>query len=115
MASRDRHRGMENTGNFDNFDPNLDQSSSFSGHFETKSGSKYDKITDVNNVIRDSAAYSVHIPLQHCGDKVLRVLRFVEGECEVLPSKERCPYLLLAEVVEQDFQCKSHELYVKVA
>ena len=32
---------------------------------------------------------------------------------EVLPSKERCPYLLVAEVLEQPFTCKSAELYAQ--
>lgn len=60
-----------------------------------------------------AAAYSLHLPLQHSGDKVLRILQFVESECEVLPSKERCPYLIVAEMVEQPFSCKSQELYTQ--
>lgn len=60
-----------------------------------------------------AAAYSVHLPLQHCSDKVQRVLRFVENECEVLPSKERTPYLLVAEMIEQPFTCKSEELFAQ--
>lgn len=58
-----------------------------------------------------AAAYSLHLPLQHCREKVQRILQFVETECEVLPSKERCPYLLVAEVLEQPFTCKSDALF----
>jgi hypothetical protein len=60
-----------------------------------------------------AAAYSLHLPLQHSGDRVLRILQFVESECEVLPSKERCPYLIVAEMMEQPFSCKSQELYTQ--
>jgi len=59
----------------------------------------------------DAAAYSLHLPLQHCREKVQRILQFVEAECEVLPSKERCPYVLVAELLEQPFTCKSDELF----
>lgn len=59
------------------------------------------------------AAYSLHVPLQHCREKVQRLLQFVVSECEILPSKERCPYLLVAEVLEQPFTCKSSELFAQ--
>jgi hypothetical protein len=46
-----------------------------------------------------AAAFSLHLPLQHCREKTLRILRFVDAECEVLPSKEQLityvPTLLL--------------------
>ena len=58
-----------------------------------------------------AAAFSLHLPLQHCREKVQRILQFVEPECEVLPSKERCPYVLVAEVLEQPFTCKSDALF----
>lgn len=58
-----------------------------------------------------AASYSLHLPLQHCRERVQRILRFVETECEVLPSKERCPYVLVAEVLEESFTCKSDELF----
>ena len=61
----------------------------------------------------DISDYSIHIPLQHCDDKVLRILRFVEHECEVLPSKDRCPYLLICEVIERPYICKSDRLYAQ--
>lgn len=61
----------------------------------------------------EAAAYSLHIPLQHCRERTQRVLRFVESECEMLPSKERTPYLIVAEVIEQPFTCKSSELFVQ--
>ena len=61
----------------------------------------------------DISDHSIHIPLQHCDDKVLRILRFVEHECEVLPSKDRCPYLLICEVIERPYICKSGRLYAQ--
>lgn len=61
----------------------------------------------------EAAQRSLHLPLLHCNDKVLRILRFVESECEVLPSKERCPYLLVVELLEQPFTCKSNELFAQ--
>jgi hypothetical protein len=67
----------------------------------------------VAKICPQAAAYSLHLPLQHCKEKVLRILRFVESECEVLPSKERCPYLVVVELLEQDFECKSDELYTQ--
>ena len=59
------------------------------------------------------AAYSLHVPLQHCREKVQRLLQFVVSECEILPSKERSPYLLVAEVLEQPFTCQSNELFAQ--
>eukprot|EP01033_Poteriospumella_lacustris_P016770 gene16770-12000_t len=50
-----------------------------------------------------AACFSLHFPLQHSKDKTLRILRFVESECEVLPSKDRCPYLVVVELLEQPF------------
>lgn len=59
----------------------------------------------------DVADHALHIPLQHCDEKVQRILRFVENECEVLPSKDRCPFLLVCEVIERPYLCKSDRLY----
>ena len=42
-------------------------------------------------------------------------MQFVESECEVLPSKERCPYLVVAEMIEQPFTSKSEEIYTQGA
>jgi hypothetical protein len=42
-------------------------------------------------------------------------VQFVESECEVLPSKERCPYLVVAEMIEQPFTSKSEEIYTQGA
>lgn len=60
-----------------------------------------------------AASYSLHLPLHRCDDKVQRILRFVESECEVLPSKERCPYVVVVEVLQQSFDCKSEQLYTQ--
>jgi hypothetical protein len=62
-----------------------------------------------------AAEYSLHLPLHQCNDQVMRILRFVESECEVLPSKERCPYLVTAELIPQSFNCKSSLLYAQGA
>jgi len=58
-----------------------------------------------------AAFHSLHLPLQHSRDGVLRLLRIAEEECEVLPSKERCPYLVVVEVLEQPYSCNSPMLY----
>ena len=70
-------------------------------------------IQQIAQSLPDISDYSIHIPLQHCDDKVLRILRFVEHECEVLPSKDRCPYLLICEVIERPYICKSDRLYAQ--
>ena len=70
-------------------------------------------IKEVASMCPAAAAYSLHLPLQHCKERASRILRFVEAECEVLPSKERCPYLVVAELLEQPFSCKSDELYTQ--
>ena len=57
------------------------------------------------------AQFSLHLPLLHCPDTVLRLLRFVETECDILPSKDRCPYLVTVEVLEQEHTCRSEQLY----
>lgn len=59
------------------------------------------------------ASFSLHLPLQHSKEKTLRILRFVEAECEVLPSKDRCPYLVVVELLEQPFECASDELFTQ--
>ena len=40
-------------------------------------------------------------------------VQFVENECEVLQSKERCPFLVVAEMIEQPFTSKSEEIYTQ--
>lgn len=59
------------------------------------------------------ASFSLHLPLQHSKEKVLRILRFVHEECEILPSKDRCPYLVVVELLERDFQCKEDRLFTE--
>ena len=58
-----------------------------------------------------AAAYSLHLPLQKSQDRVMRLLRVVESECEVLQSKERCPYLAVFEVLQQPYSTRSEMLY----
>jgi hypothetical protein len=65
----------------------------------------------LNRILPQASRYSLHFPLQRCQDKVLKILRFVETECEVMPSRDRVPYLVIAELIEQPFQCRSSELY----
>ena len=42
----------------------------------------------------EAAGFSIHFPMQHCNDKCLRILQFVEEECAALPSAAKAPYLL---------------------
>lgn len=60
-----------------------------------------------------AACFSLHLPLQRSSEKCLRILRFIENESELLPSKDRCPYLVVVELLEQPFSCKSDELYTE--
>ena len=61
----------------------------------------------------EAAGYSMHFPMQHCGDKCLRILQFVESECEALPSSAKAPYLLTVELLEQPFPCQHEKLYTQ--
>ena len=57
------------------------------------------------------SAHSLHFPLQKCQENALKILRFVCDECEVMPSRDRVPYLVVAELLEQPYECKNHGLY----
>lgn len=81
----------------------------------------FDDINDFNSITEKEiaalcpalACFSLHLPLQHSKEKVLRMLRFVHEECEILPSKDRCPYLVVVELLERDFQCKEDRLFTE--
>lgn len=66
---------------------------------------------NIATLLPEAAQYSLHLPLHKAGDKVCRILRFVESECEVLPSRERCPYVVVVEVLEQPYSTKSNMIY----
>eukprot|EP01041_Mallomonas_annulata_P012156 gene12156-25509_t len=57
------------------------------------------------------ASFSLHLPIQRTKEDIQRLLHIVENECEVLPSKERCPYLLVVEVQHEAYPIQSEELY----
>lgn len=59
----------------------------------------------------NAVAYSLHFPLQRGSDEVIRLLRVVESECHVLQSKERCPYLLVVEVLREPHLVRSDHLF----
>ena len=61
----------------------------------------------------EAAGYSIHFPMQHCSDKIQRILQFVVDECEVLPSSAKTPYLLTVELLEQNYPCQSEKLYTQ--
>ena len=60
-----------------------------------------------------AAEYSLHYPMLRCTEGIQRILRFIETECEVLPSKERCPYLVTLEVLEQNTHVQNDFLYTQ--
>lgn len=61
-----------------------------------------------------ASCHSLHFPLQYSNDnKIERVLRFVEDESEILQSRDRVPYLVTVEILEQDSPCKSDKLYTE--
>jgi hypothetical protein len=70
-------------------------------------------LEQIANLCPAAACFSLHLPLQHSRENALRILRFVENECEILPSKDRVPYLIVVELLEQPFPCKSDELYTE--
>lgn len=65
----------------------------------------------VAQLMPQAAQYSLHLPTLQSHENALRILQFVESECEVLPSKDRCPYLVVAELLEEPYTCGSHQLY----
>lgn len=60
------------------------------------------------------ASYSLHLPLLHSHNPIYRILRFLEEECEILPSKDKAPYLVVVELLEEagDHTVKSPALYL---
>lgn len=57
-------------------------------------------------------SYSLHYPLQLSSkEPVLRIIRFAESDCEILPSKERCPYLAVVEVIEVPYNGTDSRTY----
>lgn len=70
---------------------------------------------DVNTVAAHCphvASFSLHMPLLHSHNNVYRLLRFMEEECELLQSKDKAPYLVWVELLEEPFPVKSHALYL---
>lgn len=59
------------------------------------------------------AAHSVHLPMLDGSSPIFRFLRLVSAECELLPSRERCPYMVVAELLqtERNTRCGSARLY----
>lgn len=59
------------------------------------------------------ARHSIHFPLTNTLNPTLRMLRIVTEESEVLPSRERCPYLVFVELLEvgKPLRCGSAKLY----
>ena len=55
---------------------------------------------------------SLHYPLQYSNENCFRIVSFHVQECEVLPSKDRCPYLVTVELLEQaGVSCAQDELF----
>lgn len=65
----------------------------------------------------DVAVHSVHFPLLDGVNPVYRILRLVTSECEVLPSRERCPYTVVAELLQtqRNTRCGSAKLFTRGA
>ncbi|CAM9139646.1 unnamed protein product [Choristocarpus tenellus] len=72
---------------------------------------------DVAAVCPEAAHFAVHLPLRMlepghpASNSVLRVLRLTRDLCRVLPSKERAPYLVVAEVLQTSLGYGSDRLY----
>lgn len=65
---------------------------------------------DVAAVCPEVSHYAIHLPIQSlkpgqpAGGGAMRVLRLCRELCRVLPSKERAPYLVVAEVLQTPFR-----------
>lgn len=65
---------------------------------------------DIAAVCPEVSHFAVHLPLrmlspgQPAGTNAVRVLRLCRELCRVLPSKERAPYLVVAEVLQTSFR-----------
>lgn len=65
---------------------------------------------DVAAVCPDVCHHAVHLPIkvlkpgQPAATRAVRVLRLCRELCRVLPSKERAPYLVVAEVLQTSFR-----------
>jgi hypothetical protein len=68
-------------------------------------------IEDIARQCPDIASYSLHLPLLHSNNHIYRILRFLEEECEILQSKDKVPYLIVVELLEESALCKSTQLY----
>lgn len=55
--------------------------------------------------------HSLHLPLLHSKDKIQRIVRFVDSECTTLPSRDRCPYKVVVEVLTEDALCEQDALF----
>eukprot|EP01034_Spumella_vulgaris_P021531 gene21532-27566_t len=66
---------------------------------------------DIARRCPDIARYSLHLPLQRSRERIRRVVRFVESDCEVLPSRDRSPFLVVVETVEERARCRHPSLY----
>ena len=61
----------------------------------------------------DITRHSLHLPLLHSRDKIQRIVRFVDGECITLPSRDRCPYKVVVEVLTEDSLCEQDALFAQ--
>lgn len=65
---------------------------------------------DIARMCPEVSHHAVHLPLrvlhpgQPAGSRAVRVIRMCRELCRVLPSKERAPYLVVAEVLQTSFR-----------
>ncbi len=65
---------------------------------------------DVAAVCPEVSHHAIHLPIkvlkpgQPAATRAVRVLRLCRELCRVLPSKERAPYLVVAEVLQTSFR-----------
>jgi phosphatidylinositol 4-kinase len=58
-----------------------------------------------------AALRSIHLPLSRSNESVLRLLRIAAGECTILSSKDRVPYMVFAEVLETNMKCSDRNVF----
>ncbi|CAM9548682.1 unnamed protein product [Ectocarpus fasciculatus] len=74
---------------------------------------------DVAAVCPEVSHHAIHLPIkvlkpgQPAATRAVRVLRLCRELCRVLPSKEKAPYLVVAEVLQTSFSYASDRLYLE--
>ncbi|CAM9872439.1 unnamed protein product [Laminaria digitata] len=103
-----------------NFMSSRDRAGSYTaGAGNGASGREWLNERDVAAVCPEVSHHALHLPIKvlkpghPAATRAVRVLRLCRELCRVLPSKERAPYLVVAEVLQTPFSYASDRLYLE--